>query len=1234
MSRNDLSIRRRSLLAGSAAALGGSALFGTNTRSALATTQAAGTEPKTPDGTIEPMEFWFAGGLIGADGEPLTNDELVAVRAEDSAELRPRLNDPTVGYPDDTPIPMVAIDERNVEGTVVGLGSLLVRRGTNWEYGNEEFLLNLLDYATEETNGRQTVLFHEASERYRNVEDDSNPSKVTGVAPYYTLDRFETFVEYAAVNGYEFVADTEIGGNTPGPSPFVAALQAEDPAAVVIPASREFPRENIVALQQYVATGGTVLLHDQSDLACEYFDDKENASDNNDATRPLNRTADTLGVGFRFNNVVVRDNIRNRKGPAQLLTSQFNTDTFPELFEDRPGLDPDEERYSYILDVTDYVKDGDTIYLDFGFTQEASSAFEVRMLGLDATESGDNACFERPEEWPGLAAENEDYIGRDGSGSSLHLPDACSLRFPTGGSAPETTALRAEPTARQETSGEGGGPPGFVDHEGSPPVAAATDRVVALGAPLVDDPALSGENRNADFLLNLWDDRLGGGAMVVYDEGHGQQRSLDDFGTFLDTKPGHYTVESTDDLTGFLTEKEPDAVWLTAPTEAFDEAETEALAAFVDGGGVVFAHGEAADEESGPVERLNAVVEALDAPVRFNLDRVVDPEQNAGSESRPKTANLPGQSSTDGLDNRYDNIRWANDANYGNRCDQNYPRLRSWAGKATDYLAYRLKNPDGTMKTVEFEPDPNSILDGLGRALGYVYYDSTGDGTYDRNVNLELVEEGLARAYDSGHSKHDEFLAAELRARAEDREMWAESDPEATRERRNRPVERVFVPQATSVRTEDGSLPANRAPVTAEPTASQDGAPAVSYNGEIPLVGLDESANTAVVGGTVLEEAYEIREDDFRGISFVNDTKPFRVNTAAFDHYAFVTNLLDSLADDVGGPILVESGHGQFAAPSDEFGGKVAQSAEEAAYLQRFLEGVDGTQLHGLNDLGSNLNGDLVDAQALIICSPMRPYSEPELAAVKEFADRGSAVVLMGSGRAPAAARENLNDIAAAIGTDLRVNDDRVVDSEHAVRGVEDLVYTGRLDESFDLYGRARAAPDTGPPRSPRSGSEGPEELEVSGSRAGSSPEVVTGGERVRVELTIGNVTHPIELRDELDTQVRRDWEVIDDLGDIEAYEEARGFVSLGRVTPEDVQGDDTVTKTYFLETPKGADLDSTVPSDTGFKTYDAGYTVGSAVGVAIIDGQLKTYRFAGETTYRWVPFDPSDPLGSIPDLP
>jgi len=109
---------------------------------------------------------------------------------------------------------------------------------------------------------------------------------------------------------------------------------------------------------------------------------------------------------------------------------------------------------------------------------------------------------------------------------------------------------------------------------------------------------------------------------------------------------------------------------------------------------------------------------------------------------------------------------------------------------------------------------------------------------------------------------------------------------------------------------------------------------------------------------------------------------------------------------------------------------------------------------------------------------------------------------------------------------------------------------------------------------------------------------------------------------------------VIEDLGDIEAYEEARGIVSLGRVTPEDVQETNTVTKTHYLETPKGFDPDSGIPDDTGFTVSGSPltYEVGPGVGVAIIDGQLTASRFTNRAVYRWVPFDPSDPLGSIPD--
>jgi hypothetical protein len=53
MTRDDFSVRRRSLLAGSAVSLGSSVLVGTNTRPTRATTQATGTEPETADGTIE-----------------------------------------------------------------------------------------------------------------------------------------------------------------------------------------------------------------------------------------------------------------------------------------------------------------------------------------------------------------------------------------------------------------------------------------------------------------------------------------------------------------------------------------------------------------------------------------------------------------------------------------------------------------------------------------------------------------------------------------------------------------------------------------------------------------------------------------------------------------------------------------------------------------------------------------------------------------------------------------------------------------------------------------------------------------------------------------------------------------------------------------------------------------------------------------------------------------------------
>ena len=407
----------------------------------------------------------------------------------------------------------------------------------------------------------------------------------------------------------------------------------------------------------------------------------------------------------------------------------------------------------------------------------------MRLLGFDATESASNACFERPEEWTGTGHGNENYIGDEIAGadapaydsnadkqgedpyqSSVHYPNACSLRGPTGRLPASRVVLSGEPTARQTRNqgdgqgngDEGSGPPAFVEYDGAPPVVAAADGFVFVGGPFVDDDSLSEPNENTDFLLNLWDDRLAGGATVLYDEGHGQPRSLEAFETFVGELPGHYTVEATADLTADL--ETADAVWLDAPREPFTDAERQAIQNFRDAGGVVFAHGEAAAENPANVEQLNDLADAVGAGVRFNADRLEDGDANAGDPARPQTANFPGQDS-ESSPNRYDNIRFVLKRGYYQRCGEDYyPDLTHWASLAGTYLESRLTNDDGSMKTVRWVPDPNQTMeDGLGRLLGYVYYDSTGDGSYDRNACLEIVTEGLGRTYHSAHVLHDEW---------------------------------------------------------------------------------------------------------------------------------------------------------------------------------------------------------------------------------------------------------------------------------------------------------------------------------------------------------------------------------------------------------------------------------------------------------------------------------------------
>ena len=142
MSRNDFPLRRRSILAGSAAALASATGFMSSVTADDGTTA-------TDEGVVAPLEFFSPVSLLNADEEPLTDEELVAVWAEPTArnelpEFNGKTRGPAVPYTEDAKIPLVAVDDRN-NGMVAGAGALLAIDGTNWPQGNEEFLLNLLD---------------------------------------------------------------------------------------------------------------------------------------------------------------------------------------------------------------------------------------------------------------------------------------------------------------------------------------------------------------------------------------------------------------------------------------------------------------------------------------------------------------------------------------------------------------------------------------------------------------------------------------------------------------------------------------------------------------------------------------------------------------------------------------------------------------------------------------------------------------------------------------------------------------------------------------------------------------------------------------------------------------------------------------------------------------------------------------------------------------------------------
>ncbi|WP_435320807.1 DUF4350 domain-containing protein [Haloarchaeobius sp. TZWSO28] len=672
----------------------------------------------------------------------------------------------------------------------------------------------------------------------------------------------------------------------------------------------------------------------------------------------------------------------------------------------------------------------------------------------------------------GTAIENSaSTVARAASGSidSLEFDSTASLLDASGNTLTDDSliAVKAETTADNDDA-DGNGDAVAYPYNTDIPLVAVDDSsagtVVGFGATLVSDDA-NFRSDNEEFVLNVFDAYLGGSGTILYDEGHDAYHTLTGFSNmanYAETQQ-NYTVTGTSTLSSDLSTA--DAVWLTGPATAYTSSEKQDLADFVAGGGHVFIFDRADYSNFDETANLNDIADGLGLAFRFNDDQVTDNDNNGGVYYKPTTsrfdttfdffADRPGMEIdpdtthlvdvvdvTDGdtANVRFDSGREENVRILGMDTPekeqyQRFERTQEWEGiESLTYLADWGANATNwgqnelSGKTIElsFDPAEPGIFDTYDRLLGYIHYDATGDGVRDDFYNLRTVQNGYARVYASAFSKYEQFYDAEVTAQQNGTNLWAQSDPSATDPIRNRTVDDQFFPDAASIKTSSGAISQSRVPVLAESTATQTGTPSVSYT-DIPLVGVDEAANVAMVGSPFIDESYEQAED-------------YAVDTSTYENFTFLTNLLDWLSDSAG-KVVIDGGHGQFSAD-------YALSSEDVAYYQRYLEGV-GIDFDQVNNLTSdNLSG----ARSLIVTSPPQSLTTAETDAISQFVANGGSVVLIGASTATSDARSNLNTLAADLGSDLRLSDDQVEDDSNNVNSDATVPVSTRFDTSFPLF--------------------------------------------------------------------------------------------------------------------------------------------------------------------------------------
>jgi endonuclease YncB( thermonuclease family) len=588
--------------------------------------------------------------LTDATGGALTDDSIVPIRAESSAVVEDADgNGDAVTYPSDVDIPIVAVD-----GVVAGFGAPFVNDGAidnNAGLDNEEFYCNLLE---DLLGGSGTVRWDE------------------GHAQFYDLASASTFESYAEANGYTIEAGTTVPSDTASVDAFVVTTPSE-----------AFTSGELTAISDFVADGGAVLLHTQSD-----FNDF-------DATANVNEIAAALGVGFRVADGQVVDDTNNAGRRFRPTTSNVTTTGFAALFETRAGVDDSGrsfygETYPYLSYHASLASDwaigeleGETVDLSFDpktaeFNGGVKDPFGrlLAYVHYDADGSGTRDDFFNER----LVADG--YARVYGSGFARHdelwtaerAARAAGDGVWANSNPSVSTRIRDRPVtevfvpyAEAVTSAGGSrrldGRVPVRAPDGTPLVAVdARSRVVAVGGLVIDESYEPAEGFAVDttgydnftLVTNLLDDLSGGarGGGVLIDGGHGQFNpdhalSSEDAAYYQRFLEGYdLGFEQVNRLTpGRLADAR--AVVLTPPAADYTAAELSALSSFAADGGAVVVLG----DERAPAaarDRLNAVVAELGSDLRLSGTAVTDGTNNLdGNASLVVTSSFDGNLQAD-----------------------------------------------------------------------------------------------------------------------------------------------------------------------------------------------------------------------------------------------------------------------------------------------------------------------------------------------------------------------------------------------------------------------------------------------------------------------------------------------------------------------------------------------------------------------------------------------------------